>query len=87
MQIFKDITKNECVNERKLHDNWKTVRDKTYFRIIHFDITHKIQIGIRNSDPELPTPTCINSTVADFLRGLHSLAENWSWERDINGRQ
>ena len=26
------------------------------------------------------------SAVADFLCGLHNLAKNWSWERDVNGR-
>ena len=31
-------------------------------------------------------PTKVVSVVADFLCGLHNLAENWSWARDVNGR-
>jgi len=30
--------------------------------------------------------TSVISAVADFLCGLYNLAENWSWARDVDGR-
>jgi len=32
------------------HDNWKTVRNSTYFVIIHFVIAYRLSIGIKISD-------------------------------------
>jgi len=59
-----------------------------YFCIIHFEIASRLSIGIKICDLWM---TLNGSITADerhlrgswFLCGLHSLAENWFWARDV----